>query len=83
MPVGLGFAHPSISGDSLDRVLGVGPEPAQAQNTLAGSPEVVQPPTVLRRQSVSFAASAGPDLSVSEPEDEEEDDCDCFIFSSG
>ena len=58
-------------------MLGIGPEPAQAQGTLAGGPEVVQPPLVLRRPSVSFVALAG-----LEPEDEEEDDRDCFVFSS-
>ena len=40
VPLGSGFAHPSTSGESLDRVLGIGPEPAQAQDTLAGGPEV-------------------------------------------
>ena len=76
MPLGSGFAHPSTSGESLDRVLGVGPEPAQAQGTLAGGPEVAQPPSVLCRPSVSFVASAEPDLAGQEPEDEEEDDRD-------
>ena len=42
VPLGSGFAHSSTSGESLDRVLGVGPEPAQTQGTLAGGPEVAQ-----------------------------------------
>ena len=82
MPLGSGFAHPSTFGESLDRVLGISPDLAQAQGTLAGGPEVAQPPSVLRRPSVSFAASAGPDFAGQKPEDEEEDDHDCFVFSS-
>ena len=73
MPVGLGFARPTSSCESLDRVLGVGAEPAQAQGTPGGGPEVAQPPSVLRR--VLFEAFARPNLGGQVPEDEEEDDC--------
>ena len=81
MPLGSGFAHPSTSGECSDRVLGVSSEPAQVQDSLAGGPEVAHPPAVLRRPSVSFAASVGPDLSAPEPEEEEEDDRDCCFIS--
>ena len=50
MPLGLGFAHPKSSGTFFDRVLAVGAEPAQAQGTPAGGPEVEQSPLVLRRR---------------------------------
>ena len=79
VPLGLGFAHPTSSGESLDRVLGVGAEPTQAQDTPVGGPEVAQPPSVLRRPRVSFTASAGPDLSDQEPEDEEDDNRDSVL----
>ena len=79
MPLGSGFAHPTSSGESLDRVLGVDVEPAQAQGTPVGGPEVAQPPSVLRRPRVLFAASTRPDLGDQEPEDEEEDDCDSVL----
>ena len=59
MPLGSGFAHSSTSGECLDRVLGVGPELAQAQDTLAGGPEVEQSPVVLRRPSVSLQPPLG------------------------
>ena len=42
MPLGSGFAHPKSSGESLDRVLQVGAELAQAQGTPVGGPEVAQ-----------------------------------------
>ena len=72
MLVGSGFAHPSTSGESPARLLGVGPEPVQAQATPLGGSEVAHPPGGLRRHSVSFAASAGPDLSAPEPEEEDD-----------
>ena len=64
MPLGSGFAHSSTFGECSDRVLVIGPEPAQAQDTLAGGPEVAQSPAVLRSPNLSFAASAGPVLVV-------------------
>ena len=73
MPSGSGFAH-SNPGESLDRVLEVGKEPAQAQGISVGNSEVAQPPLALRRLSVSFATSAGPELGVQEPEDEDDRD---------
>ena len=79
MPLGSGFAHPSTSCESSDRVLGIGPEPVQAQATPLGGSEVARSPGVVRRPSVSFAASAGPDLTAPEPE--EEDDRDSVVSS--
>ena len=74
-PPGSGFAHPTSGpGESVARVLDVGVEPAQAQGTPVGNPEVAQPPSALCRPSVSFAAPAGPEFVVQEPEDEEEYD---------
>ena len=46
MPLGSSLAHPSAFGECLDRVLGVGPEVAQA-------------PAVLRRPSVSLWPQLG------------------------
>ena len=63
------------------RLIGVGPEPAQAQATPLGGSEVVQPPGGVRRHSVSFPAFAGPDLVAQEPEEEEEDDRDSIVSS--
>ena len=45
----------------------------QAQGTPVVGPEVAQPPSVLRRPRVLFAASAGPDQGGYKPEDEDED----------
>ena len=59
VPLGLGSAHPTSSGESLDRVLRVGVEPVQVQDTLVGGPEVAQPPSILRRPRILFAAPAG------------------------
>ena len=36
MSLGSGFAHPSTFSECLDKVLGVGPELAQTQDTIAG-----------------------------------------------
>ena len=82
VPLGLASVHPT-SGESLDRVLEVGVEPAQAQDTPVGGPEVAQTPSVSRRPRVSFAASAGPELGAPEPEGEEDDDHDCISYPSG
>ena len=59
VPLGSGFAHPSTSGECLDRMLGVGPELAQAQDTLAGGPVVAQTHALLRRPSVSLRSQLG------------------------
>ena len=64
MPLGSGFAHPKSPSKFLVRVLEVGEEPAQAQGTLVGGPEFVQPSLVLRRPRVSVAVSTRPDLVV-------------------
>ena len=53
--VTLGSGRPPIyTGVSLDGMIGVGPELAQAQCTFAGAPEVAQAPAILRRTSVSL-----------------------------
>ena len=49
----LGLYSPIYIGDCLDRVIGEGPELAQAQDTLAGAP------AVLRRPSVSLRPQLG------------------------
>ena len=54
VPLGSGFAHPPTCGECLNRVLSVGPELVQAQDFLAGGPEIVQAPAVVRRPSVSL-----------------------------
>ena len=82
VPLGSGFAHLSTSGESVARVIGVGPEPAQAQAPPLGGSEVVQPPGELCRPRISFAASAGPELVALETEEgEEEDDLDLIVSS--
>ena len=55
----LGLCPPIYIGECLDRVLGVGPELAQAQDTLAAAPEFAQAPAVLRRPSVSLRPQLG------------------------
>ena len=81
MPLGSGFAHPSTSGESIAREIGVGPELRRLRLLRFGGSEVAQPPGELRRPHISVAASDGPELVAPETEEEEEDDGDSIVSS--
>ena len=83
MPRGSGYAHPSDSGESLDRDTSLAPVAAQSQAPPLGGSEPAQSQILPRRPCVSFDASAGPSVvSPDGEEEEEEDDQDSVVSAS-
>ena len=81
MPRDSGYAHPSTSGESLNRGISVGPAAAQSQAPPFGSSGPVQSQGLPHRVSLSFDASGGTS-PVHVDGEEEEDDHDFVVSAS-